>query len=325
MGKNSNIEWTDDSANWWWGCEKVSPGCKFCYADVLSHRMGYDVWGGRAPRRLIRGAKDSLLALQRLAITEGRDRLVFLNSMSDFFEKHDGQVIDHQGFPVVDQFNEPVRVMHLRRRAFATMGQCTNLHHIILTKRPENVATMWEPDGSGQYHRPNVFLGVSVESKDYLWRVEELMNSCQALAPVLVISAEPLLGGYDIPKQFLDLGPRGWVIDGGESQHRARPMHPQWARRHRDQCAEAGVPYFFKQWGEHAPAGWPELVTIHRKGMAMLPDGTIVDHRPWGKDCEFMELVGKKAAGRLLDGVEHSAIPLGNRILPKSLQQSAVR
>jgi hypothetical protein len=154
----------------------------------------------------------------------------------------------------------------------------------------------------------------------------------QTPAAVRFISAEPLLGPVDmasaLSRNRLDIGagflmrgrfapgletlrPLDWVICGGESGPGARPMHPDWARSLRDQCAAAGLPFFFKQWGEWAPTSAKPVFGDHMGGGIYLrPDGHYGNHGDWwfGNAAE-MDRVGKKAAGALLDGVEHKAFP----------------
>jgi protein gp37 len=165
----------------------------------------------------------------------------------------------------------------MRRRLFALIDATSNLDWLLLTKRPENILSMWpdcaiEPcetlhsDG-----RKNVWLGTSVENQEYADKRIPALIQCRDLSPVLFLSCEPLLGSLDL--NFVrDNPPIDWVIVGGESGPNARPSHPDWFRSIRDQCSAAGVPFHFKQWGEFD---------------------------------EHQKRVGKKAAGRLLDGEEH--------------------
>jgi protein gp37 len=177
---------------------------------------------------------------------------------------------------------------------------------------------------------PNVWLGVSVENQAAA--DERIPLLLQTPAAVRFISAEPLLGPVDmasaLSRNRLDIGagflmrgrfapgletlrPLDWVICGGESGPGARPMHPDWARSLRDQCAAAGLPFFFKQWGEWAPTSAKPVFGDHMGGGIYLrPDGHYGNHGDWwfGNAAE-MDRVGKKAAGALLDGVEHKAFP----------------
>jgi len=214
MSTGTGIEWTEATWNPVRGCTKVSPGCKHCYAETFAERFrgvpghpfeqGFDV-------RLVPEALD-------LPRRWRRGRLVFVNSMSDLF-----------------QDDVPTEFIH---RAFAVMRECPQHQFQVLTKRAERLVDLaptldWAP---------NVWMGVSVESADYTWRVRHLQR---VRAATRFVSVEPLLG--PIPR--LPLAGIHWVIVGGESGHHAREMKPEWACSIRDQCITASVPFFFKQWG----------------------------------------------------------------------------
>jgi protein gp37 len=214
MSDRSDIEWTDATWNPVRGCQKVSPGCKHCYAETFSERFrgvpghpfeqGFDL-------RLVPDALD-------LPRRWRSGRLVFVNSMSDLFQEE-----------VPKEFIQ---------RAFAVMRECPQHQFQVLTKRAERLLGLApELDWA-----PNVWMGVSVENDDYRWRVDLLRR---VPAAIRFISVEPLLG----PIEKLPLKGIHWVIAGGESGPRAREMKPEWARSIRDQCVDAGVAFFFKQWG----------------------------------------------------------------------------
>ena len=214
MSDRSDIEWTDATWNPVRGCQKISPGCKHCYAETFSERFrgvpghpfeqGFDL-------RLVPGALD-------LPRRWRSGRLVFVNSMSDLFQDE-----------VPAEFIQ---------RAFAVMRECPQHQFQVLTKRAERLVEL-APDLDWA---PNVWMGVSVENEDYKWRIDLLRR---VPATIRFISVEPLLG----PIEKLPLKGIHWVIAGGESGPRAREMKPEWARSIRDQCVDAGVPFFFKQWG----------------------------------------------------------------------------
>ncbi len=213
MGAASAIEWTDATWNPVTGCDKVSPGCKHCYAERFSTRlqaMGHP--------RYANGNRVSLhWDMVETPLHWRKPRLIFVNSMSDLF---------HERVP--DDFI--VRVLETARDAGRHTFQ-------VLTKRSERLREFKDlrwPD--------NVWLGVSVESKDYLGRIDDLRT---VPAKVRFVSFEPLLGPVSSPC-FDDIG---WVIVGGESGPHSRPMEAEWARAVRDRCIEAGVAFFFKQWG----------------------------------------------------------------------------
>ncbi len=225
MSSYSPIEWTDATWNPVTGCTKISPGCKHCYAQTFAERFrgvpghpfeqGFDLrlW----PERL------------RLPLSWKKPRRIFVNSMSDLF---------HERVP--DEFVDEV---------FATMQQARWHQFQVLTKRADRMARyLTSPRrklGNLAQSHPNVWLGVSVETQHYVPRAERL---AELSAAVRFLSCEPLLGPLDLT-HVLGKDAINWVIVGGESGHRARPMEPAWVRGIRAQCRDARVPFFFKQWG----------------------------------------------------------------------------
>ncbi|HWW46578.1 MAG TPA: phage Gp37/Gp68 family protein [Xanthobacteraceae bacterium] len=197
---------------------------------------------------------------------------------------------------------------------------------LVDTERDE----LWTDDGKckamqWQWPLPNVWLGVSAEDQRHA--DERIPHLLATPAAVRFVSAEPLLEPITLKRLKVGSGWQDalsgwrhcedypgrenlldWVIVGGESGPGARPMHPNWPRWIRDQCAAAGVPFFFKQWGSFAPVGW---VHADSSGTLVRPDGRICrDRSDLATSNNFeMRLVGKKAAGRLLDGVEHNGMP----------------
>jgi protein gp37 len=214
MADKSAIEWTESTWNPVTGCDKVSPGCAHCYAETFAER-----WRG-IPGHPYEQGFDLKLWPSRLELPLNwkRPRMVFVNSMSDLF---------HPGVP--DTFVRSVFDVMLRtpRHTFQ-----------VLTKRPERLVEL-----SGSLAWPtNVWVGVSIENDHWTSRAEILRS---VPAAVRFISAEPLLG----PLGSLDLSEIDWLIAGGESGLRHRPMDPAWVRQLRDRCLDAGVAFFFKQWG----------------------------------------------------------------------------
>jgi protein gp37 len=218
MSTTTGIEWTDATWNPVTGCSKVSPGCKHCYAERLALRL--QAMGNA------RYARAFALTLHRdlveLPLRWRRPRRIFVNSMSDLF---------HEEIPAA-----------FIRRVFETMQRAHWHQFQILTKRSARLRTL----APGLTWAPNVWQGVSVENADYVSRVTDL----QAVpAAVRFLSVEPLLG----PIPALPLEGISWVIVGGESGPKRRPVDPAWVRDIRDQCVEAGVAFFFKQWGGRTP------------------------------------------------------------------------
>ena len=308
MAERTAIEWAEVTWNPLAGCSVVSPGCTNCYAMR------------EAGRRLASSAKYRGLTLGSAAgpVWTGEVRLwepafhadflfspqpkrVFVNSMSDLF---------HEAVP--DDWID---------RIIAVMVLCPQHTFQVLTKRAERMRDyLSAPATDGRiilqildrqampaglkwpFH--NVWLGVSVE--DQRRADERIPLLLRTPAAVRWVSAEPLLGRLDV-RDWLPRTATGrhlpalrgmpirgvdWIVVGGESGPRARPMHPDWARSLRDQCAAAGVPFFFKQWGEWAPTDRPDRFSYSQMGNGLFR-------------------LGKKAAGRLLDGREWNEYPQG--------------
>ncbi len=214
MAAGSSIEWTEATWNPTTGCDKISPGCKHCYAERMAkrlHAMGQPNY--RNGFRLT--LHDHML---ELPLTWRKPRTVFVNSMSDLF---------HVDVPLA-----------FIQQVFAVMRQASWHTFQVLTKRADRLAEL-----SGQLSWPaNVWMGVSVESQPYVSRIDALRRSG---AQMRFLSLEPLLGALP----GLDLRAIDWVIVGGESGPKARPVDLKWVTDIRDQCVEARVPFFFKQWG----------------------------------------------------------------------------
>lgn len=280
----STIEWTDFTFNPWIGCIKVSAGCKNCYAEAMDRRWKGGHWGPGSTRKPMSEAYwKQPLKWNKAAAAAGVKAKVFCASMADVFEGH------------------PDTLPHLQR-LFVLINQTPNLIWQLLTKRPENILKLvpewWIKHG----FPPNVWIGTSVENQEAV--EERIPHLLKVPANVRFLSCEPLLGPVNLEWTFPINDGSGewirymtgidWVIAGGESGHGARPMHPDWVRGIRDQCSAADVPFFFKQWGEWCPG---ERGRLYREKTIDFTDGQV------------MVRVGKKAAGRLLDGVEHNEFP----------------
>jgi|SRR6185437_1375046 len=262
MADKTGIQWTatvlpDGTSipgatfNPWIGCARVSPGCAHCYAEELARtRMKLDVWDGKTAKyRHITSDNywKTPLRWNRQAAESGIRRKVFCASMADVFE------------------DRPAVAWH-RERLWALIWATPHLDWLLLTKRIENVPDMVPDEWMEEGFPKNVWMGTSCENQYWFqWRIPKLMR-----LPVQVrfLSCEPLLGPIDMrawlvrdpddepvywathhpqyegPKQ-----PLSWVIAGGESGAKHRPMKADWARDLRDQCLAADVPFFFKQWG----------------------------------------------------------------------------
>jgi protein gp37 len=300
MSDKSGIEWTDATWNPVTGCTKVSPGCDNCYAETFAER-----WRG-TPGHPYEAGFDLTLRPERMdqPLRWTKPRRVFVNSMSDLF---------HDDIP--DDFIASV---------FAVMALTPRHTYQLLTKRHARMRSLLSnPDFkaavalaalsfddailSGPWPLPNLWLGVSVE--DQKWADIRIDALRETPAAVRMLSLEPLLG----PLDSLDLTGIGWVIVGGESGPGARPMHPDWVRSLRDQCTSAGVPFFFKQWGEWQD-GSHDPRSQHGPDHVILRDGRHVPFADYAdSDLTHGEArlrhgacviarVGKKSAGRELDG-----------------------
>jgi protein gp37 len=214
------IAWTDHTFNIAWGCVKVSSGCKNCYADHLADRYGWDVWGPNKPRRTF-GEKHwaEPFIWQRRAQADRRRHRVFCSSMCDVFEDHPTVAAE------LDKLWPLIR---------ATPW----LDWQLLTKRADRIAACLPTDWNRGYE--NVWLGVSIESNEYVNRADALR---QIPATVRFVSYEPALG----PLHKLELSGLDWIIYGGESGSGYREHDPQWARDIRLRCDTAGVAFFYKQ------------------------------------------------------------------------------
>lgn len=334
MSDESNIEWCDSTFNPWIGCTKVGPGCDNCYAeadfDLRKHRA---TWGPGNPRSRTstanwkkplqwnakpfyecgcgyRGTMDELTTNAIHGCGEKFKRVrrrVFCASLADVFD------------------NEVPA--EWRSDLFALIRATPNLDWLILTKRIGNAARMIDAaidaDECAEHGWPwpNVWLGATFVNQAEADR--DIAKLLAIPARVHWVSMEPLLGPVDIrpylPNPLWNALPSwkepelDWVVVGGESGPKARPMHPEWARSLRDQCAAAGVPFLFKQWGE-----WAEYRcgsdTFKGNEITLANTGKVWPRSVncYGGRVErrvHMRLVGKKAAGRLLDGIQHDGYP----------------
>jgi protein gp37 len=240
MSQQSSIEWTSATWNPLTGCDKVSPGCKNCYAERMArrlHALGAPHYSNGFRLTL---HEDSLGTPLRWK----KPHTIFVNSMSDLFHK-----------------NVPLAFI---QRVFSTMRKASWHQFQVLTKRAERLAEL-----SPKIDWPeNVWMGVSVEMGLYAKRIDFLRRTG---AKTKFLSLEPLLG----PLPNLNLKGIDWVIVGGESGPGARPMEPEWAIDIREQCRKAGVAFFFKQWG-----GWNKKKTGRLLQGRTWDEMPRVAHRP---------------------------------------------
>lgn len=325
----TTIEWTDFTWNPVTGCNKVSTGCKNCYAENVATRF----WGDRDFTE-VKMHEDRLHEVMQIKKWSGKK--VFVCSMSDLF-------------------HEKVTFEFIRL-VFNLFYYHPTTTFQIVTKRPARALEFFKwaspilVQGDPHY-RPveNVWIGVSCENQ--ATADERIPLLLQIPAAVRFLSCEPLLNElhiykFLIPQRYQYKGESegytlpgiNWVIAGGESGHKARPMHPDWVRSLRDQCAAANVPFFFKQWGEYRPFQetyqppfYMDCATgEEHDGHVMnfidydhhtesgkfngfrwypLMDSMFISQKTKGKSCSFLKM-GKSKSGNLLDGVEHKAFPV---------------
>lgn len=314
MSENSKIEWCDHTFNPWEGCQKVGPGCDHCYAEARNARFGGGSavnWGAGAPRRRTSVAnwRKPLAwnaAHERFFAAQGRRQRVFCASLADVF----------------DNAIDPA----WRRDLFDLIVDTPNLDWLLLTKRIGNVPQMVQAATLCDLLPSNVWLGATIVNQEEAER--DIPKLLAVPARVRFLSMEPLLGPVDLVSSgalwsdmngnIVDAPSRGlrgvdWVIAGGESGPGARPMHPDWARSLRDQCAAASVPFLFKQWGEWCPRGpesmgYPLVDTAPRRRITDVGENGQQLGACGSSDC-WMQRAGKRAAGRLLDGRSHDEFP----------------
>lgn len=324
MADNTPIEWTDATANFLNGCTVLSPGCKRCYAMRLAGTRMKDhptrkgltvdtkagpVWTGEV--------RPHWPAITQV-LSWTKSRMIFWNAHGDLFHE-----------------NVPEELIDCVYAAAALTPQHI---HQFLTKRSERMRDYYrgldEAGGVGRvarfavamgrifqetgHHRckpgqgvpivphplPNVWMGVSAEDQPR-WD-ERVAHLREISAAVRWVSAEPLLGPTK-DDDFFCMSGVDWVVVGGESGPGSRPMHPEWARALRDQCAETGVPFLFKQWGD-----WVPLRDYAGSGFWPTSEGGCCRLTVDGEKSDVgypMQRVGKKLAGRLLDGTQHDGFP----------------
>lgn len=222
MAIKSEIEWTNATWNPVTGCTKIGPGCDNCYAERFSERFR------GVPDHPFKEGFDLTLRPNRIEqpISWRTPKMIFVNSMSDLFHKQ----IPRE---YIDQ-------------VFETMETADWHTYQILTKRSSLMKSYINQRYKSSACPPHIWLGTSVEDQ---LRTNRIRHLSQTRAFVRFLSIEPLLG----PIENLDLSEIHWVIVGGESGPKARPMKEEWVSSLRDQCLEAGVPFFFKQWGGFRP------------------------------------------------------------------------
>ncbi len=234
MALKSSIEWTESTWNPITGCNKISPGCKFCYAERMAKRLKA-MGSANYENGFNLALHDHVV---ELPLTWKKPQTIFVNSMSDLFHKN-----------VPPEFVQ--RIFEVMNKAYWHKFQ-------VLTKRSDILLKY----NSKLNWTENIWMGVSVENDKYTNRIEHLRNTD---AKTKFLSVEPLIG----PINKLDLTNIDWVIVGGESGPGARPMKEEWVIKIKDECKNAKVPFFFKQWGG-----------VQKKKAGRLLQGKIWDQMP---------------------------------------------
>lgn len=354
MGYPTPIEWTDATWNPIGGCSIASPGCSPCYAQQLAgtRLKNHPLYAGITDlvkgRPIFNGTMTAAPADhdvwtwpirwrgvpsdQRPVLGWQKPSMIFVGDMSDVF--HENRPIEQidRVFATISLSRHVFQVLTKRADRMADWSQRRGIDEMLGAvehRAKQLLARLHKPIPigktlAGTWPWPHIWFGASAERQkefDERWpHLRRLTN----LGFIVFISYEPALGPLTLPPDFLALGDRAQLIAGGCSGDRAWPAHPDWFRSVRDQCGAAGVPFFFKQWGEYAPCRapvleWSEPGGLKHVEMVMLPNpgtppvGAQTDKQMrravLGHDSQPMARVGKKAAGHLLDGVEHRAFP----------------
>ena len=275
MAKDSRIEWTHHTFNPWWGCVKVSAACDNCYAEAWAKRLGSNVWGVKSDRRFFGDAHWSEpLKWDAEAKKDGIRRRVFCASMADVFEK------------------KPSLVPH-RQRLLNLIHATPNLDWLLLTKRIHVVRKLLP---KGYVFPTNVWLGATVENQEVADKMIKYLLEFDSPS-VRFLSCEPLLGQINLAR-YLKKSSAGtqidWVIAGGESGSGSRPMNPNWPMEIQQQCADAGVPFHFKQWGHWAPLELVRDAVTKSTRIELMKSST--------SRTISLAAIGKGKAGRNLGG-----------------------
>lgn len=301
MGETTGIAWTGSTSDCWHGCEKVSQGCKHCYAEMstpvrVKRAAGLELWGNLAGRSETKSWQADLRKWNRAAAATGETHRVFCQSLSDTFEDYAGSGV-RRANGTTDATLDALRVCYL-----GVIGECSALTFQLLTKRPENIMRMVPASWLTSWPA-HVWIGCTVEDQENAER--RIPHLLSVPAPVRFLSVEPQIGPVDLSDLIrhdglpgeshfdalgCDVSPEddewhgasiAWVICGGESGSKARPFDLAWARSLRDQCRAAGVPFFLKQLGARSVEPGPVFGTSMP---VYLDDSHGGDESEWPED-----------------------------------------
>jgi protein gp37 len=278
MGSQTRISWANRTFNPWEGCTAISPACDGCYAAARDRRLhGGRHWQPDGPRLAhVEQYWDNLRLWQRDAAQRGERQRVFVGSLCDIFEQR-----------------RDLPLQSLRERLWRTIPNTPDLIYMLTTKRPENIP-FCVPMTWRSCPPANVWIIVTVEMQEYVWRIEAARDAMPHVR-VVGVSAEPLLGRLDLD-QPLSKGWVQWIIAGGESGARPRITEYDWVAHLRDQAVHKGIPFHFKQWGE-----WMPLVQIEQHQEPLIPDKA--------ERSRGFVLLGAGKTGRMLDSREWLEVP----------------
>ena len=346
MTQQTKIEWTDFTVNFWEGCQKVGPGCDHCYAEARNVRFHGDNWGPGKPRRYVKGGIAKLRKINRQADKFHEEHShwprVFCSSLSDIFDNAVDPAWRAEAFKELTAATS-TRPQLLTKRIGNVFQM---IPPAWAMKWPDHIGLMITVVNQAEADRdiPKLLeLGSRLKIPWIGLSMEPLLGPVD-LTKIPDPSGlnhsymDALKGKFWMPPEHVNWPTQAravdgrlnvnlcnwinWVIVGGESGHQARPTHPDWIRSLRDQCEATGTPFLFKQWGEWLP--WePDSAPLWKRQDGKLEDGNIlfptdIDRNSrWsdglieshGFNQAVFQKVGKKRAGRLLDGREWSGVP----------------
>lgn len=251
----TDISWCDDTVNLWWGCQKVSPECAHCYAEGMAKRVGKNVWG--ESRRWFRDPKKwigELKKIQKQADGDAKQRIVFIGSMMDIFEASNDN-------------DQNITMLSYRKMLFDQIEKLDGIMFLLLTKRFAG-PYQWLPVKWHSNPPYNLAIGFSVGTQKRMDEIDEneYVTRLAHMGYKTFLSMEPLLEPVQMKNTDMD-----WVIVGGESGPKFRPMNPEWAISIREHCRNNAIPFYFKQMSGLHPS--------HE--ITNFPEGLRIQLHPW--------------------------------------------